>query len=143
MKKPTLIRRLDLLILSDGEELEVQVSEPESGECKTIRNALSFDEHPEFDAQLGGEVYDWLSLWRDAGAFAPATELTGEDGITTKIRITAKLPVAEAIRPVVGAVYDAKKVQTPYDLRPIYFICVRDPAEQIGVFPNECEEVCV
>lgn len=56
-------RHLELAIrLRDG-EVEVDVYEPESGEIKQLQYPLSFDEHPDFDAAIGEEIYSWLSLW--------------------------------------------------------------------------------
>lgn len=71
MKKPKIARHLDLLILSDGEDLEVRVTEPQTGECQVIQQPLMFDEHPEFNETIGNEVYNWLGLWKDAGLFDP------------------------------------------------------------------------
>ena len=33
--------------------------------CSQIDAPLSFDEHPEFDKNIGDEIYSWLSLWAD------------------------------------------------------------------------------
>ena len=45
--------------------IEVDVYEPESGEVIQMQHPLSFDEHPEFDAAIGNEIYSWLSLWTE------------------------------------------------------------------------------
>lgn len=59
-------RNLELTIrMGENDECEVDVYEPESGECKTIAFPFSPDEHPEFDAAVGNEIYSWLSLWAD------------------------------------------------------------------------------
>ena len=58
-------RNLELTIRMDNDHVEIDVYEPESGECSQIDAPLSFDEHPEFDAAVGNEIYSWLSLWAD------------------------------------------------------------------------------
>lgn len=55
---------LSIEMNSDG-FFTVQVIEPESGEFNTIQNYFSPNEHPEFDREIGGEIYSWLSLWFD------------------------------------------------------------------------------
>ena len=59
-------RRLDLTLRFDDEHFEVDIYEPETGECSQLNCALSFDEHPEFNQAIGNEIYAWLSLWMDA-----------------------------------------------------------------------------
>ena len=46
-------------------EIITTVLEPESGEQTMLYNEFSTDEHPEFNEQLGNEIYSWLSLWSD------------------------------------------------------------------------------
>ena len=58
-------RNLDLAIRIKDGWFEVDVYEPESGECSQLNFPLSFDEHPEFDEAIGMEIYSWLSLWAD------------------------------------------------------------------------------
>ena len=59
-------RHLDLDIdLYDNEYVRILVSEPESGESQSFGFPLSQDEHPEFNEQIGNEIYSWLSLWAD------------------------------------------------------------------------------
>ena len=58
-------KSLDLTIRMENEWLEVDVFEPESGECSQFSFPLSFDEHPAFDEAIGTEIYSWLSLWAD------------------------------------------------------------------------------
>ena len=53
-------KNLELTIRMDND-----IYEPESGECSQIDAPLSFDEHPEFDKNIGDEIYSWLSLWAD------------------------------------------------------------------------------
>lgn len=59
-------RTLNLSISLDEDEIEVTVSEPESGESKHFRNfAFCPDEHPAFNEIIGEEIYSWISLWTD------------------------------------------------------------------------------
>lgn len=61
-----LFKELHVFIrLSDTGEIIATVEEPESGEQTTFYNAFSPDEHPEFNEQIGNEIYSWLSLWAD------------------------------------------------------------------------------
>lgn len=43
----------------------VDVYEPESGGYCKIHNVFSPDEHPEFNDQIGNEIYSWLTLMAD------------------------------------------------------------------------------
>ncbi len=52
------------VIVQDG-EITVHIYEPESGEVSTVSGNFSPDEHPEFDTDLGAEIYSWLCLWAD------------------------------------------------------------------------------
>jgi len=58
-------KNLELTIRMDNDYVEIDIYEPESGECSQIDAPLSFDEHPEFDKNIGDEIYSWLSLWAD------------------------------------------------------------------------------
>lgn len=58
-------RSLELTFRFCEELVEIDVYEPESGECNQFEVLLSFDEHPEFDKRLGDEIYSWLALWKD------------------------------------------------------------------------------
>ena len=59
-------RHLDLTIRLDPDgDVEVDVYEPESGECSQIQYPFSPDEHPEFNESIGEEIYSWLKLWAD------------------------------------------------------------------------------
>lgn len=61
-----IFKELNLFIrLSEHGEIITTVLEPESGEQTTLYNEFSPDEHPEFNEQLGNEIYSWLSLWTD------------------------------------------------------------------------------
>lgn len=59
-------KTLELTIWYDADHFEVDIYEPETGECSQMNCALSFDEHPEFNQAIGNEIYSWLSLWMDA-----------------------------------------------------------------------------
>lgn len=58
---------IKLTLMLDGYSWEIRFLpiKPESGECSQIDAPLSFDEHPEFDKNIGDEIYSWLSLWAD------------------------------------------------------------------------------
>lgn len=57
------------------------------------------------------------------------------------IKITAKLPVADEVKPEIGSIHEAQPDKTP-DGKDIFFISMGgDHKAQIGVFPNECEVV--
>lgn len=58
-------RHLELTIRMEDDHFELDVYEPETGEISQIEAPLSFDEHPEFDAKIGTEIYSWLALWAD------------------------------------------------------------------------------
>ncbi len=64
-EKPIFNRHLDLDIRINDGDFEIDVYEPESGECIQMQHPLSFDEHPEFDKAIGNEIYSWLSLWAE------------------------------------------------------------------------------
>ena len=55
-------RSLDIgmLIHEDG-MIELTVTEPESGCDTKFEFNYSPDEHPEFDAKIGNELYFWIS----------------------------------------------------------------------------------
>ena len=59
-------KTLELTIRYDADHFELDIYEPETGECSQMNCALSFDEHPEFNQAIGNEIYSWLSLWMDA-----------------------------------------------------------------------------
>lgn len=58
-------RTLNLTINLGKKGFEIKVHEPESGEVSHLSHPYSFDEHPEFDMAIGGEIYSWISLWMD------------------------------------------------------------------------------
>lgn len=59
-------RTLELTIKLYGDSFDVEVYEPETGEFTPLRdNPYSPDEHPEFDRDIGREIYSWVSLWKD------------------------------------------------------------------------------
>ena len=58
-------KALTLDIAMSEDNVEIVVSEPESGERTPYSFPYSADEHPEFNESIGNELYSWLSLWRD------------------------------------------------------------------------------
>lgn len=58
-------RLLEITIHLNENDFEIDVYEPESGECAQFQHPYSPDEHPEFDETIGNEIYSWISLWRD------------------------------------------------------------------------------
>ena len=58
-------RNLELTIRLNEDSFEVDVYEPESGEIAQMQFPYSPDEHPEFNEQIGQEIYSWISLWAD------------------------------------------------------------------------------
>lgn len=56
---------LELTIRIEGDNVAVDVYEPESGDITWFEFMLSPDEHPEFDDKIGNEIYSWLKLWAD------------------------------------------------------------------------------
>ena len=52
-------KNLELTIRMDNDHVEIDIYEPESGECSQIDAPLSFDKN------IGDEIYSWLSLWAD------------------------------------------------------------------------------
>ena len=58
-------RTLELTIRMNEGSFEVDVYEPDSGEVLQMQHPLSFDEHPDFDAAIGNEIYSWLSIWAE------------------------------------------------------------------------------
>lgn len=60
-----MVRNLNLTIDINQDGFEVDILEPESGDVKRIKNVFSPDEHPEFNEQIGNEIYSWISMWED------------------------------------------------------------------------------
>lgn len=60
-------RVLELTIRLNGDDFEVDVYEPESGEVAQIQHPYSPDEHPEFNKAIGDEICSWISLWAEEG----------------------------------------------------------------------------
>lgn len=60
-------RVLELTIHLNDDDFEVDIYEPETGECSQMHSQFPFspDEHPEFDKSIGEEIYSWISLWVD------------------------------------------------------------------------------
>lgn len=67
-------RNLDLKIRCDGETVEVEIFEPVTGLTSRVSNGYSIDEHPEFNADLGDEIYSWVKVWMDLQEEAEAAE---------------------------------------------------------------------
>lgn len=61
MKKIT--RSLDLTIEIENAEVLITATEPQTGEKSTVTAMYSPGEHPEFDADIGQMLYEWLSMW--------------------------------------------------------------------------------
>ena len=61
-----LTKNLEIILqLNKDGKMIVGVYEPESGVCCKIHNVFSPDEHPEFNDQIGNEIYSWLTLMAD------------------------------------------------------------------------------
>jgi hypothetical protein len=58
-------KHLDLDIGIDGNNIVINVCEPESGECAQLLFRLDQATPTEFCKRLGSEVYSWISLWMD------------------------------------------------------------------------------
>lgn len=55
-------KHLDLNVVVDNGCITVHIYEPETGETTTFSKDYSPNEHPEFDAELGKELYSWINL---------------------------------------------------------------------------------
>lgn len=57
-------KNLTLSIIALGkDDISIRIYEPESGEESFVQCQYSPDEHPEFNEDIGNELYSWLSLW--------------------------------------------------------------------------------
>lgn len=57
-------KNLNLSIIALGkDDISIRIYEPESGEESFVQCQYSPDEHPEFNEDIGNELYSWLSLW--------------------------------------------------------------------------------
>lgn len=57
-------KNLNLSIIALGkDDISIRIYEPESGEESFVQCQYSPDEHPEFNENIGNELYSWLSLW--------------------------------------------------------------------------------
>ena len=57
-------KNLNLSIIALGkDDISIRIYEPESGEESFVQCQYSPDEHPEFNEDIGNELYAWLSLW--------------------------------------------------------------------------------
>lgn len=61
----SITRNLHLSITMADSEINVLITEPESGEQRSLSAPFSPDEHPLFNDQIGDELYSWFSLWAD------------------------------------------------------------------------------
>ena len=61
-------RILDLTLRVGDGRIEVDVYDNESGAFTRSGLPVSPDEQPEFDKQLGDEIYSWLSLMEEKDA---------------------------------------------------------------------------
>ena len=59
-------RELEITVRVNGSDFEVDVYEPESGEVSQFQFPFSPDGHPEFDPDIGNEIYSWVSLWMES-----------------------------------------------------------------------------
>lgn len=58
-------KTLELTIRHDADHFEVDIYEPEIGECSQLDFKVSFDEHPEFNQAIGDTIYEWLRRWKE------------------------------------------------------------------------------
>lgn len=57
-------KNLNLSLIALGkDDISIRIYEPESGEESFVQCQYSPDEHPEFNEDIGNELYSWLSLW--------------------------------------------------------------------------------
>lgn len=67
-------RTLDLTLRFTAKGIETTVHEPESGETSKFLHKLDFENHEDFDRDIGNEIFSWLSLWADAMEACQAEE---------------------------------------------------------------------
>lgn len=53
------------LRITGDDDLEVYITEPQSGETDRFLFTYSPDEHPEFDQIIGNQLYEWLKMWQE------------------------------------------------------------------------------
>lgn len=58
-------RVLELTIRVHKNDFEVDVYEPNTGDCITLQHPYCPDEHPEFDEAIGREIYSWVSMTQE------------------------------------------------------------------------------
>lgn len=106
MKKIT--RSLDLTVEIEDGEISITITEPQSGESSTMTAQYSPDEHPEFDGDIGREIYEWLNMWVSEERLTPEQRQIivdngwiiqnvncPDDGITVSVDIEAWSPAGE------------------------------------------------
>lgn len=69
MEAKVMTRELSVQIMVTGYEepeyFTATVYDAESGDLKTIKAPYSPDEHPEFNEEIGNEIYSWIQLLAD------------------------------------------------------------------------------
>lgn len=69
MKAQVMTRELSVQIMVTGvgeaEHFTATVYDAESGDLKTIKAPYSPDEHPEFNEEIGNEIYSWVQILAD------------------------------------------------------------------------------
>lgn len=56
-------RHLELEIRINNGYVDLDIYEPETGECTKMHHPFSPDEHPAFNEAIGNAIYDWLKIW--------------------------------------------------------------------------------
>lgn len=69
MEAKVMTRELTVQIIVTGygepERFTTTVYDAESGDLKTIKAPYSPDEHPEFNEEIGNEIYSWVQILAD------------------------------------------------------------------------------
>ena len=78
---------VELVLEKDG-TVRAELRDLVSGLTKTIKNNFSPDEHPEFDAAIGNEIYSWLSLMADQMDEEDVPALESPDKEPTSVWLT-------------------------------------------------------
>lgn len=58
-------KTLELTIHLKGDKFEIEVCEPESGECIQMQHQYTPGDHSQFDNAIGTEIHSWINLWMD------------------------------------------------------------------------------
>ena len=67
-------KNLDIQLRLNDDCFDVDIYEPESGDVQQYSFPYSPDEHPEFDATIGEEIYSWLRSMADEEGEASASK---------------------------------------------------------------------